>query len=441
MSRCGASVGLLATAMLVCAAPAYALLPIEHWETSSGARVYFVHIADLPIVDISVQFPAGSGRDTVARSGLAGLTLGLLQAGTRAVDEEEVSRRLADVGANLGQAFDFDRAGLTLRSLSAEANLTPALEVMAGILQAPSFPAAALEREKARVVAGLQESDAKPAGIASRTFGQLVYRDHPYGLRASGEKESVPLVSRADLVQFHARFFNRRDAVVAIIGDVSRARAEAIADQLTAGLPEAIAPLPPLPPVASLDTASIRRIPYPSAQAHIFLGAPGMKRDDPDYFPLLVGNHILGGGGFTSRLTAELREKRGLTYSAYSVFSPNQQAGAFQIGLQTRAAQADQALEIAQDTLAKFTAQGPTPEELEDAKQALIGGFPLRIDSNRKILDYLGVIGFYRLPLDYLDRFPDRIQAVTVDQVRDAFQRRIHPDRMVTVVVGGTPAQ
>ena len=201
--------------------------------------------------------------------------------------------------------------GLSLRSLSAEANLAPALEVMAGILQAPSFPAAALEREKARVVAGLQESDAKPAGIASRTFGRLVYRDHPYGLRASGEKESVTHLTHEDLAQFHARFFNRRDAVVAIIGAVSRERAEAIAEQLTAGLPEASEPLPPLPPVAPLDAASTRRIPYPSTQAHIFLGAPGMKRDDPDYFPLLVGNYILGGGGFTSRLTGRAaREAR-----------------------------------------------------------------------------------------------------------------------------------
>jgi zinc protease len=229
--------------------------------------------------------------------------------------------------------------------------------------------------------------------------------------------------------------------VVAIMGDLTRARAEAIAEVLTAGLPEAGGPLPPLPPVAPLDVPSTRRIAYPSAQAHIFLGAPGMTRDDPDYFALLVGNHILGGGGFSSRLTEELREKRGLTYSVSSRFSPYQQAGAFQIGLQTRADQTDQALAVVRETLARFTAAGPAPQELESAKQSLVGGLPLRIDSNRKIHGYLGVIGFYRLPLDYLDRFADRIQAVTADQVRDAFQRRIHPDRMVTVVVGGTPAQ
>ncbi len=353
--------GPLGAALLVCAAPAQALLPIEHWETSSGARVYFMQSADLPMVDISVQFPAGSGRDTLSRSGLAGLTLGLLPGGTADLDEEEVARRLADAGAILGQSFDHDRAGLSLRSLSTQANLEPALEVLASILQRPSFPAAVLEREKARVLAGLQETDAKPAGIASRTFGRLVYRDHPYGLRASGEKESVARLRHEDLAQFHARFFNRRDAVVAIMGDLTRARAEAIAERLTAGLPEAGGPPPPLPPVPALDTATTRRIPYPSAQAHIFLGAPGMKRDDPDYFALWVGNYILGGGGFSSRLTEEVREKRGLTYSVYSRFSAYQQAGAFQIGLQTRADQADQALEVVRATLARFIAEGPAP--------------------------------------------------------------------------------
>ena len=345
------------------------------------------------------------------------------------------------MGANLGQTFDFDRSGLSLRSLSDDAHLIPALEVLTSVLQEPSFPVAVLEREKARVLAGMQETDAKPSGIASRTFVRLVYRNHPYALRASGEKESVTHLAREDLTGFHARYFNRRDAVVAIMGELTRARAEAIAEQLTAGLPEAGDPLPPLPPVAPLEGASARQIAYPSAQAHIFLGAPGMTRNDPDYFPLFVGNTILGGGGFSSRLTEELREKRGLTYSVSSYFSPYEQAGAFQIGLQTRGDQAQEALQLVRATLAKFIAEGPSAQELQDAKESLVGGFPLRIDSNRKIHDYLGVIGFYRLPLDYLDRFPARIQAVTAEQIQDAFQRRIDPGRLVTVVVGGTQTQ
>ena len=161
-----------------------------------------------------------------------------------------------------------------------------------------------------------------------------------------------------------------------------------------------------------------------------------MRRLDPDYFPLWVGNYILGGGGFNSRFTQEVREKRGLSYSVYSSFAPYRESGSFTIGLQTRRDQAEAALQVLGVTLRDFVANGPTPAELEGAKQHIIGGFALRTDSNRKILDYLAVIGFYGLPLDWLEQFPQRVAQVTAEEVRDAFRRRIDPDRLATVVVG-----
>jgi zinc protease len=193
--------------------------------------------------------------------------------------------------------------------------------------------------------------------------------------------------------------------------------------------------------VSPLAAAVERDIERPSAQAHILLGQPGLKRSDPDYFPLWVGNYILGGGGINSRLYQQVREKRGLSYSVYSYFAPLQQLGAFQIGLQTRGDQAKEALAVVRRVLADFVAEGPTAQELEGAKQNIIGGFALRIDSNRKIHDYLGVIGFYRLPLDYIDTFSAKVEAVTLEQIRDAFHRRIDPDHLATVVVGGKIAQ
>jgi zinc protease len=165
-----------------------------------------------------------------------------------------------------------------------------------------------------------------------------------------------------------------------------------------------------------------------------------MARNDPDYFPLFVGNYVLGGGGFVSRLTAEVREKRGLSYSVYSYFSPQAQPGPFVIGLQTQKAQTDEALAVVRATLGGFVADGPTEAELVAAKQNLVGGFALRIDSNRKILDNLATIGWYRLPLDWLERWTDRVESVTAAQVRDAFRRRVRPDAMVTVVVGAGDA-
>jgi zinc protease len=223
------------------------------------------------------------------------------------------------------------------------------------------------------------------------------------------------------------------------VGDISRAEAEAIAARLASGLSRAQA-LPVLPPPV-LPAASDTRIAHPSAQSHVLVGAVGMARSDPDYFPLFVGNYVLGGGGFDSRLMREVRDKRGYAYSAYSYFLPMRQAGPFQLGLQTKLEQTDDALAVARDTLRQFIAEGPSEAELAQAKANLTGGFPLRIDSNRKILDYLVAIGFYGLPLDYLDTWVARVEAVDVAAVKRAFARRIDPSRLVTVVVGAGSAR
>jgi zinc protease len=427
---------LVAAALALPASAALGIPPIQHWQTSSGARVYFVENHDLPMLDLSVAFPAGSSRDTSATSGLAGLTLRMLRFGAQGVTEEDISRRIADVGAQLAPSFDYDRGGYLLRTLSGPAQRDQAVATLAAILQRPTFPAAALEREKARVIAGLREAELKPEAIGAREFARLVYGGHPYGLRESGEPQTVAQLTREDLVAFHARFFAAPHAVVAMIGDLDRRQAEVIAERLTAGLPAGAGPLPPLPPVPALSAPVERAIDHPAAQAHLYLGAPGVTRTDPDYFPLLVGNYILG-GGFNSRFTEEVREKRGLSYSVYSRFAPYEQHGTFTIGLQTRKDQAEEALRVVRETLAQFVADGPTAEELDGARQHIVGGFPLRIDSNRKILEYLAVIGFYRLPLDWLERYPENVAAVTGEQIRDAFRRRISPGRLAVVVVGG----
>ncbi|HTT38484.1 MAG TPA: pitrilysin family protein [Burkholderiales bacterium] len=423
-------------APLVCSAA----LPIQHWSTAAGAQVYFVESHDLPMVDVIVEFPAGSARDTKQGSGLANLTLQMLRLGAGGMDEDQIARTLADTGANLSPVFDVDRAGYWLRTLSSEAEQRETLGVFARMLQAPSFPPTTLEREKARAVAALKESDTKPETKATRALAHLIFQDHPYAQR-NGEPDTVPVLTRDDLVAFYRGHYNADRAVVAIMGDVTRARAEQIAEALTGGLPAGSAAVSGLPSVPALAGPVERDIEHPSTQAHIVVGQPGMRRNDPDYFPLWVGNYILGGGGFSSRLYEQVREKRGLSYSVYSYFAPYEQPGAFQVGLQTRGDQAQEALAVVRSVVGDFVARGPTQEELEAAKQNIVGGFALRIDSNRKIVEYLAVIGFYQLPLDYLDTFPVKVEAVTLEQIRDAFQRRIHPDRMATVVVGAKPSQ
>ena len=429
-------------ALVVCAisAPAYALLPIQHWQAKNGARVYFVENRDLPMLDVSVDFPAGSAFNTREKSGLAALTQKLLKLGAGGLSENEIARRMADVGAQLGGRFDSDRAGLSLRTLSSAEEMKEALGLLARILQRPEFPAAVLEREKARIIGAIKEGDTRPEVIAGRNFNALIYGDHPYGLRSSGEVDTVARLTREDLAGFYRRHYTSDQAVVAIMGNVSRGEAEVIANQLTGELPRAGAPAAIIPDVPPLTRAETRLIAHPALQSHVLIGAPGIKRDDPDYFPLFIGNYILGGGGFASRILEEVRQKRGLAYSVYSYFSPLQQPGPFVMGLQTRKDQAGEAVAVVRATLKDFVAQGPTADELKRAKQNIVGGFPLRIDSNRKILGYLGAIGFYRLPLTYLDDFVSNIEKVTLADIRNAFARHVDPARLVTVIVGADEA-
>jgi len=418
---------------------ARAALAIQHWQTPEGARVIFVESHELPMLDVSVDFPAGSARDPVGKDGLAQLTHGLLDQGAGGLSDVAIAHRLADVGAILGGAFDRDRAGVSLRTLSSAAEKTAALDLLTRVLQQPEFPAAVLKREKQRMIAAIHEAEADPATVADKAFYRAVYGTHPYAHDESGDPAAITRLTRADLQAFYRTHYSAPNAVIALMGDVTRAEAEAIAARLAAGLSKsAVVPaLPQSAPAAASDT----RIEHPSTQSHVLLGTVGVSRNDPDFFPLFVGNYVLGGGGFDSRLMREVRDKRGYAYSAYSYFLPMAAAGPFQLGLQTKRAQTGDALKVARDTVRQFIAEGPSEAELAQAKSNLVGGFPLRIDSNRKILEYLTVIGFYRLPLDYLDTWVDKVKAVDVAAVKQAFARRVDPDKLVTVVVGANGAR
>ncbi len=426
---------ILSIALCICSVNAMATPNIQHWQSASGAKVLFVEDHDIPMLDVAVSLPAGSSYDSEPKSGLAAITHHLLDLGSEGMNEDDTARGLADLGAQLGGGFDQDRASISLRTLSNIAVRDKALAIMARVLQHPLYAPEILAREQTRVIAGLKEAETKPESIADKAFQKAVYGDHPYALQVSGSVDSVRALTVQDLQDFYRNHYNANHAVVAIMGDVSREQASAIAEQLTSELPKTEVELR-LPQVVKQISASEQRIAHPASQSHILIGAPGMSRSDPDYFPLYVGNYILGGGGFVSRLMNEVREKRGLAYSVYSYFMPLKQTGAFQLGLQTKKEQADEALALVRKTLAKFIAKGPTEQELIAAKQNIVGGFPLRIDSNRKILEYLSIIGFYDMPLTYLDDFTRRVDQVTVAQIRDAFKRHIDPQHMATVIVG-----
>lgn len=426
---------------------AWALLPIEHWSEPSGAQVWLVQSPAIPMVDVQIDFDAGDRRDPVAQAGLASAVATMATKGVRAVgeapalDENQLGEAWADLGASLGMGAGNDAFSLSLRSLTEPDLLGKAVQLAARQLAEPSWPEDIWQRERARWDAAIRESNTRPGTVAGDAFAAAVYGSHPYGQRVT--EETLARISVADMQQFHAHYLQACRARIAIVGAVDRAQAQALVTQLLARLPATTpaqcAPLPAVPAVQPLTAAAEKDIAFDSAQAYVLIGQPGFRRNDPDFLALLVGNHILGGGGFTSRLTNEVREKRGLSYSVYSHFSPGLNAGAFLIGLQTRPDQAAQALKVARETLARYVADGPTPAELRAAKDNLIGGFALRIDSNRKLLGNVVNIATNGLPLDYLEHWTERVQALTVAQVRAAMQRKLQPERMVTVLLGAQP--
>jgi zinc protease len=414
--------------------PAAAAPQIHTWQTENGARVYFVRAAELPMADIRVVFDAGSARDG-PRPGLAGLTNMLLAEGARGLPAHALSERFEQVGAQYTAGSARDMAWVGVRSLSEQAKLDTSLSVLADLLQHPDFAPEAIERERSHMLTGIKQRQQDPAAIAEDTFYETLYARHPYGSPPQGTEPSLKAVVRKDVIDFHRRYYCARNALVAVVGDLTLEAARALAARIVKDLPPG-EPAPALPKVPATPKRAEIKIAYPSTQTHVWIGGVGITRTDPDFYPLYVANHSLGGGGFISRLYKAIREKRGLSYSVYSYYVPMRAPGPFIAALQTANHQAPEAAELLQRSLAEFADAGPTAAEIEASVKNITGGFPLRIDSNREIIEHLVLIGFYGLPLDYLETYVDRIKAATRDRIRDALQRRFKPMALITVSVG-----
>ncbi len=426
-------------------------IPIEHWTQASGIQIFLVQSPAIPMLDVQIDFDAGSRRDPADQAGLASVSASMTSKGVLAgagdgvtepaLDENALSEAWADLGASFGASASSDRISFSLRSLTYPDLLSKATQLAARQLGEPAFPQAIWLRERERLNASIKEANTRPATLTARAFAAAVYGQHPYGFEMT--EATLARIEVSDMKALYRRLILPCRAKVTMVGAVNRAQADDLVSQLFSRLPataNAPAPCPALPAVAEvrpLDQAAEQRIAFDSAQAHVLIGQPGFKRDDPDFFALTVGNYILGGGGFVSRLTHEVREQRGLSYSVYSYFAPGLHAGAFTLGLQTRPDQAQQAVQVSRDVVAQFVAKGPTEAELKAAKDHLIGGFPLLLDSNRKLLGNVANIAWNKLPLNYLDTWTQQVQKVSAADIRAAFARKLQPEKMVTVVLGG----
>lgn len=404
------------------------------WQTNQGVRVVFYQAMEVPILDISLAFHAGSAKDG-EQFGLSALTARLLNQGNGGFNAAMVAEKLDKTGAQLAIQTDQDKLVLNLRTLTKPDMLTPAIDTLRLIINHPDFPEEAFHREQNQQLMAIKQADESPNAIASHAFLQALYQTHPYGHPVNGNQRTVKALTREQVQQFYHRYFVAKNAVLVLVGAIDEPMAHQLAEQITHELPRGQrAPATPNAPnlVNELNVEQV----VPSSQTIVLLGQLGITPNNKHYFPLLIGNYTLGGGLLVSRLSHEIREKRGLTYGVSSQFVPLAGTGPFIINLSTKNNQAIEAANQTRETLLRFLNEGPTESELAAAKQYLSGSFPLSLGSNRSIVSNLMQLAFYELPDTFLDTYVDQIKAVTITDIKQAFQQVIDPNHLLQVSVG-----
>ena len=425
---------LFATALLGgLSSPVWAI-EMQRWQTAAGSTITLVERHELPIVNMRITFK-GAGKLAATSPDVAAATAHLLTSATEQYDEEALRDESNRLGITLLGNTGVENAHISLVSLSRKRTLQPAVALLNQMVAHPKFNADVWQREQQNAITALKQQESSPAFVGNRALTLMNYGEHPYANGSRSSEASIRAVSTNDMVAFHRQHYAKNNAYITIVGDVTRRQAEQLTEIALRGLPDQAQPVA-IPEVA-INGGQMQEIPFSGKeQAVVLMGLPLMVQQDPDRFALMVGNYILGDGGFDSRLMKTLRDEQGLVYGVSSDLTPFSQKGPFQIAFSTQKGKADAALAATRTVLADFIAQGPTEAELQQAKDNLIGSFPLKFDTNAKVLPYATNAGIYNLPLDYLDTYPQNIQAVTVEQVKEVWQRRLNPQQMNVVVVG-----
>lgn len=409
------------------------VLNIQNWKTKQGVPVFFVHTVQIPMVDIKVAFNAGSSRDD-NEAGLANLTANMLGEGTTTLTADQIATRFDNLGAIFDASTTRDMSLISLRSLSKPDMLNASLPLFIDALTRANFPQISFARIKANTLQGIALQLQNPSYVAATTFYKNVYSNTPYATPVAGDAASVAQITDADVVGFYKKYYVAQNAMIVLVGDIDDAKAQDIAEKISASLPHGVA-APVLPMIKKSNPTTVQ-INFPVNQTTILFGNVGIAYNDPDNFPLLVGNYILGNDS-TSRLFSIVREKYGLTYGIGSYFLPYAYNGPFVISLQTKNAQVQTALKITRTVISAYLSTGPTSQELEAAKDYLIGNFPLSLASNDAIANIVLAMGFYHLPANYLDTYCENVNAVTLNQIKSAMDKHIDLSRLVTIIVGG----
>lgn len=407
---------------------------IEKWLTKNGVQVIFYPTMEVPMLDVSLAFAAGSAYDG-DQYGLSALTSRLMNQGNAGRDATAIAESLADVGAQYKAEVNRDMVIFNLRTLVAKDALAKASSTFAQIINHPDFLDYEFSREKKQQMMAIEQRQESSEEVANLHFFQALYKQHPYAHPVNGTNETVKAINMSQVIEFNKRYYVAKNAILVMVGAIDSETAHQFANQLIQELPEG-QPAPSIPKATQLTQAESINLPFSSSQTVIRLGQIGIDHHDPNYFPLIVGNYILGGGALVSRLAIEVREKQGLTYGIDSQFVPMSGKGPFLISLSTKNKQTKDALDIIQNVLRTYIDKGPTDEEMIAAKQYLTGSFPLSLSGNRSIASILLRMTFYQLPEDFLDTYLARINAVSGEQVAQAFKQQVNLDKLLLITVG-----
>ena len=424
---------LFALTTLMAAMPASAELTPKREELDNGVVLLTSEQRALPMISIELLIDAGSRYDGGGQEGLANLAARLLTYGTKRRSALQISDALDFIGASLSTGCSENLASVSMTILKKD--LSTGLALLAEVLTQSTFPQEEIERQKQSIVASLKAREEEPGDIAERRFAAALFPNSPYGRPVEGIESSVRAISQKGLREFYERYYRPNRTIMAVVGDVTAEEIAGALNQAFSSWKKGEPGGKPLVPSAT-GAPTLIRVSKELTQANIIMGHEGVTRGNPDYYAIQVMNNILGGGGFSSRVVDSIRNERGLAYSVYTNFNADKSHGTFQFVMQTKNDSAREAMRIAREEIERIRREPVSEQELNDAKDYLTGSFPLRLDTNRKVANFLAQVEFFQLGLDYPDRYGDFIRKVTREDVLRVAKRYLQPEKLITVVVG-----
>jgi zinc protease len=415
--------------------PSQAAAKIQRLVSPGGIEAWFVQDATVPLIAMEYAFGGGATQDPADKSGVGNMVADLIDEGSGDLDSKTFHERLDRRAIELSFSSTRDNFRGSLRMLKDTRD--EAFDLLRMALTSPHFDGADVERIRAQILSGLRRDTSSPTSLASRKFLEIAFGDHPYGRQAGGTLESVPRIEVADMKDYVRRVLAKDTLRIAVVGDIDAATLGKLLDQTFGGLP-AKASLTPVADVEAAKPPQRAFIPLDVPQTVVTFGGPGIKRHDPNFMAGYVVNHILGGGGLSSRLYKEVREKRGLAYSVYDALLWMDHSAIFIGNTGTRADRAGETVDAINKEISRMAEEGPTQQELDEAKSYLKGSQMLALDTSSKLASALLQYQLDKLPIDYIEKRNAIVDAVTLDDAKKAAQR-LWGQGLLTVIVGRAP--